>query len=45
MKLAKILTDEGNDLIRSLRATGNPATLSRILGFTQSVRRDAYYAY
>jgi hypothetical protein len=45
MKLAKILTDEGDELIRSLRATGNPATLSRILRFTQSVRHDAYFAY
>jgi hypothetical protein len=45
MRLAKILTDEGDDLIRGLRASGDPATLSRILGFTQSIRRDAYYAY
>jgi hypothetical protein len=45
MKLAKILINEGEELLLSLQTTGNPGTLSRILTFTRSVRSDAYYAY
>lgn len=45
MKLAKILTNEANELILRLRTRPTPEVMSRSLTFTQSLRRDAYLAY
>lgn len=45
MRLAKILTDEADDLILRLRQRPSREAVSRALNFTQSVARDAYLAY
>ena len=45
MRLAKILTDEADELILRIRQRPTEESLHRVLTFTQSLSRDAYYAY
>ena len=43
MRLSKILLIEADDLILRIRQQPSQEALSRILTFTQSLARDAYY--
>lgn len=45
MRLAKILTDEADELILRCKQRPSQATMDRVTSFTRSVRSDAHYAY